>query len=154
MAPPIRIVDIGPYPEQPNLGDPISELKYVGPVFTERFAAHGIVTMQDLRERFLNNTKANNTTFLRTIFLNPRRRNMPAGYTGCLGEHTRRGGAAGNRYLVRRINAFGFNAVVEWFRQRHAHAPGNRFYRIVKNRRLPNRMRRRTYETAWPRVCH
>ncbi len=152
MANPIRHINIGPYAAQPNLGDPVGTLKYIGPHFTARFGAQGIVTMHDLRTRFLAHTKVNNTTFLNRIFLNPRRRNMPAGATGCLGPGSRRGGV-GHRYQIRRFNAFGFNAVIAWFRQRHQHMPGNRHYNNIYNRRLPNRKRRRTYATAWPYVC-
>jgi len=150
-APPIRQVDIGPNANLPTLADPIGDLKYVGPFFQAQFAAAGVHTFNDLRNYFLTHTKAHNTTFLRRILRNPRRRNMPGGQTGCLDARSRRFGV-GNRYLVRQHNTFAFNAIVQYFRRKHQQFPRNANYRNV-NRRLPNRQRRRTFATAWPHIC-
>lgn len=147
----IRQVNIGPFGAQPNLLSPVRDLKHIGYRFGRRFNLQLIWTMADLRAHLLAHSRAHNRRFLCTIFENTRRRRV-GGATGCLGPGSRRV-AGGNRYFVRRNNAFGFNAVLQWFRQRKLHYPANVLYRRVVNTKLPAQMRQRTYYTAWPYTC-
>ena len=147
----VRIVDIGPRASQPNLDDPIHELRYIGPHFSAQLVANGVTTMRDLRNLLIGQSKRANRNFLRRVLVNPRRR-IAGIQDGCLGVASRRGGGAAPRYKVRQNNVFAYNAIIQWFRERGAgRVRGGRrnIYATVVRNNLPDPMQLRTYATAW-----
>lgn len=138
----------------PILDDPVTSLKYIGPHFASNFARDRdgpIVTLRELMGKLNRNTRGRNTTYLRRVFLNPRRRQAPAS-DGCLGPGSRRP-AGGNRYKVNRINTFAHNAVISYFRRKRVMHPASGQLRALVPSKLPNIIPRRTYANAYPPAC-
>lgn len=142
----------------PNMAAGLAELNYIGPLFAARFEAIGIGTFNDLVDEFKENTDWENRNIMNAVFMNPQShaRGGPVG-SGCLGRGSRRRNAAGvrggNRYYVRQVNAFGFNAIVVWFIKKARLHPGSAVFQDIVNYRLPDLKLMRNYRSAYPMQC-
>ncbi len=116
-APPRYIFLSRPYTPRKNnppykLSTPLSSLKGIGPLFSQRLTEQGFTTVRDLVKYYLLSatTKKAATRKFREICRNPRAKT-------CLGNETRRinryGRRVGNRYKVREINQLAYDTLVK-----------------------------------------
>jgi hypothetical protein len=95
----------------PRLSDGIGSLRYIGPLFRDRFRKEGINTLQNLKDVIEYQSRAQNIRLLRKILENPRKEQ-------CVGtgryDVTRQ---EYKQYCVRRVNQLAWYAVITYLKQ-------------------------------------
>lgn len=111
----------------PKLSDNIGRLKYIGPLFRDRFRRQQINTLADLKNLIESQSKAQNTRFLRNILENPRKQECVG-----VGKYDRTSRSY-RKYCVRNTNQLGWYSVITYLTRKG-----------VSPRLLPNRVENRT----------
>lgn len=94
----------------PRLSDGIGSLKYIGPLFRDRFRKEGIDTLQDLKAVIEYQSRAQNIRFLRKILENPRKEECVG--TGRYDPQTQEY----RKYCVRKVNQLAWYSVVTYLK--------------------------------------
>ena len=123
----------------PEPGEPIQALKWIGPYLGRRFEEiGGCKTLQDVLDRLGKHTKKSNTKWLKNILTNER----PGECVGDVSKGQEYG--RDHRYSVREVNWYGYNSVLTYARGRMSRGQ----YRL-----LPSRLAGRKAGVAFPDRC-
>lgn len=160
----VKSPNIGTPTSIPAINAPLISLKHIGKYFSEKFEEYGITTFAHLRRRLRHHSTESNERFLKRVFYNPSRgKGIP---WGCRGIYSVRGGRRAymedpstNRYMTRKINLLGFNAIIAYFELKAApYLPnGNKAnpqnYWVQALAKLPLPLTTRSTTRAYPVYC-
>lgn len=136
----VRLFPANRQPNNPAPSNSVQRLKFIGPEFASRLSRRNLHTLQQLATYMSRRTRAQNRTFLNSIFRNPRQQH-------CLPPSRRRARPCPCNYHVRPINRMGYNAIVYYMVRRS----------LVPLARLPTASQvqrpRSSLRAAYPNRC-